>query len=90
MTTITFDTLEGAAKLRAAGFDDKQAEAVVRVLAQAQEGLVTRDHFDSHMAALRTDMDARFAVVGAQMDKLSWMMGVLIALAAANFAKQFF
>ena len=90
MTTITFDTLEGAAKLRAAGFDDKQAEAVVRVLAQAQEGLVTRDHFDSKLAALRTDMDTGFASVRADIAHTRWMMGVLIALAAANFAKQFF
>jgi arginine repressor len=79
MSTITFDTLEGAAKLRAAGFDEKQAEAVVRVLADAQSSLVTREHFD-----------AKFAVVEAKMDKLSWMVGVVIALALANFAKQFF
>jgi hypothetical protein len=25
-----------------------------------------------------------------KFDKLSWMMGILIALAVANFAKQFF
>jgi hypothetical protein len=79
MSTITFDTLEGAAKLRAAGFDEKQAEAVVRVLAEAQANLVTREY-----------ADAKFAVVEAKMDKLAWMTGVVIALAAANFAKQFF
>jgi hypothetical protein len=90
MSTVTFDTLEGAAKLRAAGFDEKQAEAVVRVLAQAQDGVVTREHFDAKVANLRTDMDAKFAVVDAKMDKLSWMLGAVLALAAANFAKQFF
>jgi hypothetical protein len=79
MSTCTFDTHEGAAKLRAAGFDEKQAEAVVRVLAEAQHNLVTREHFD-----------ARFAVLDAKMDKMSWMLGVVIALAVANFAKQFF
>jgi len=30
------------------------------------------------------------AMLDAKMDKLSWMMGILIALAAANFGKQFF
>jgi hypothetical protein len=30
------------------------------------------------------------AVMDAKFDKLTWMMGVLIALAVANFAKQFF
>lgn len=86
MTTITFDTLEGAAKLRAAGFDEKQAEAVVRVLADAQEGLVTRNHFDTQLALLRADM----AVLRTESGHTRWMLGVVIALAAANFAKQFF
>jgi hypothetical protein len=29
-------------------------------------------------------------LVEAKMDKITWMVGVVIALAAANFAKQFF
>lgn len=79
MSTITFDTLDATRKLRDAGFDEKQAETVVRVLFDAQSALITREHFD-----------AKFAVVEAKMDKLSWMMGILIALAVANFAKQYF
>ena len=61
----------------------KQAEAVVRVVADAQSHLVTREHFDVKLELLETKFDAKF-------DKLSWMMGILIALAIANFAKQFF
>jgi hypothetical protein len=76
---ITFDTLDATRKLRDAGFDEKQAETVVRVLSDAQSTLITREHFD-----------AKFSVVEAKMDKLSWMMGILIALAIANFAKQYF
>ncbi len=79
MSTITFDTLDATRKLRDAGFDEKQAETVVRVLADAQSGLVTREHFD-----------AKFSVVEAKMDKLSWMLAAVLALAAANFAKQYF
>jgi hypothetical protein len=79
MASITFDTLDATRRLRDAGFDEKQAETVVRVLSDAQSNLVTREHFDSKMD-----------VVDAKFDKLTWMMGVLIALAAANFAKQFF
>lgn len=79
MATVTFDTLEATRKLRDAGFDEMQAETVVRVLAASHESLITRDHFD-----------AKFAVIEAKMDKLSWMAGVIIAIAAANFAKQFF
>lgn len=76
---VTFDTLDATKRLREAGFDEKQAETVVRVLSDAQSNLVTREHFD-----------AKFAVVEAKMDKLSWMMGILIAMAVANFAKQYF
>jgi len=83
MDTITFDTHEFVNKLRLAGFDEKQAEAVVRVVAEAQSHLVTREHFDARLALLEARFEAKF-------DKLSWMMGILIAIAVANFAKQFF
>ncbi len=76
-------TMDFTRKLREAGFDERQAEAVVRVMADAQTALVTREHFDAKMETLETRLDAK-------MDKLSWMMGILIALAVANFAKQFF
>ncbi len=79
MSTITFDTLDATRKLRDAGFDEKQAETVVRVLADSQSNLITRDHFD-----------AKFAVVEAKMDKLQWSVGIVIALAVASFAKQYF
>lgn len=36
MTTVTFDTLELVDKLRSAGISQEQAEAVVRVIADAQ------------------------------------------------------
>lgn len=79
MSTVTFDTLEITRRLRDAGFDEKQAESVVRALADSQTNLVTREHFD-----------ARMALVDAKFDKLTWMIGALLALALANFAKQFF
>lgn len=72
MSTVTFDTMEAVRKLRNAGFDEKQAETVVRVLSDAQGSLVTRDYLDS------------------KLEPIKWMMGVLIGLAVANFAKQFF
>jgi hypothetical protein len=40
MSTITFDTLEFTRKLRDDGFDEKQAETVIRVIADAQGTLV--------------------------------------------------
>ena len=55
----------------------------MRVMSEAQEALVTRDHFDAKIQTLESRLDAK-------IDKLSWMMGIRIALAIANFAKQFF
>lgn len=52
-------------------------------MSEAQSSLVTREHFDAKMETLETRLDAK-------MDKLFWMMGILIALSVANFAKQFF
>lgn len=72
MSTVTFDTLEITRRLRDAGFDEKQAEAVVRAIAGAQDSLVTREYLDS------------------KLEPIKWMIGVLIGLAVANFAKQFF
>ena len=79
MTTITFDTLEFTRKLRDAGFDEKQAETVVRVIADAQGTLVTRDHFDAKIEILRLENS-----------HTRWMLGAVLAVALANFAKQFF
>lgn len=79
MSTLTFDTLDFTRRLRDAGFDEKQAEAVVRVLADSQEHIVTREHFDSKIELLR-----------AESAHTRWMLGIVIALALANFAKQFF
>jgi hypothetical protein len=79
MATVTFDTLDAMRKLREAGFDEKQAEAVVRVLSDAQAQTVTREHFDARIELLRTENT-----------HTRWMVGIVIAIAIANFAKQFF
>ena len=83
MSTITFDTHELVSKLQQAGFDERQAEAVVRVVAAAQVELVTRDYLD-------LKLEREFAPVRSELLVIKWMMGALIAIAVANFAKQFF
>lgn len=79
MSTVTFDTLDFTRKLRDAGFDEKQAEAVVRVLSEAQSCLVTTEHFDTKIELLRIENT-----------HTRWMLGAVLGLAIANFAKQFF
>lgn len=79
MSTITFDTHELVSKLRAAGFDERQAETVIRVVVEAQSGLVTTAHFD-----------AKIDLIRLENSHTRWMLGVVLGLAIANFAKQFF
>jgi hypothetical protein len=79
MSTITFDTQELVRELSAAGLPPAQADAVVRALVKAQDGLVTREHFDAKIELLRVESQ-----------HTRWMLGAVLALAVANFAKQFF
>ncbi len=58
MSILTFDTLEATRRLRDAGFDEKQAETVVRVLSDAQDRLVTSEHFDTKFESMTKDMQA--------------------------------
>ena len=86
MSTVTFDTQELVRELRSSGISQEQAEAVVRTIVKSHDGVVTRADLDR----LETKLDGKFAIVDAKFDKMTWMIGVLIAIAAANFAKQFF
>ena len=83
MATVTFDTYDFVVKMKEAGFDEKQAEAVVRMVALSQSELVTNLHFDMKI-------EKELAPIKAELLVIKWMMGVLIAITVANFAKQFF
>ena len=83
MATVTFDTYDFVVKMKEAGFDEKQAEAVVRMVSLSQSELVTNLHFDMKI-------EKELAPIKAELLVIKWMMGVLIAIAVANSAKQFF
>jgi len=68
MSTITFDSLKLSDKLKTAGFTAEQAEAVVRVIAEAQDDLVTKK-----------DLDIALAPIKADVNLLKWMMGFVLA-----------
>ena len=79
MTTITFDTLELVDKLKTAGIPQEQAEAVVRVIADAQTRLVTKDDLELTLSPLKTDLAV-----------LKWMIGIVIAGVMSIVLKSFF
>jgi len=83
MTTITFDTLQLVDKLKAAGFQQAQVEAVIRVIAEAQDTLITQAYFDhkleKELAPIRTDQAVQ-----------KWMTGVLTAGVLSLVLKAFY
>jgi hypothetical protein len=84
MSAIAFDTLKFAERLEKAGLTREQATAI----AEAQEDVLA----EALETALATKAD--IARLEAKLDHetalLKWMMGVLLGIAVANFAKQFF
>jgi hypothetical protein len=89
MSTITFDTLKFARRLKEAGVSEKHAEAEADALAEVFE-LQSRDlatkgdlallHKD--MDALRKDIDAKFeselAPLRSDMRLLKWMLALVV------------
>jgi hypothetical protein len=81
MNTITFDTHKFVRKLRESGFDERQAEA----LTDAVQAAIT----DSELLT-KKDLQIELAPIRADINLTKWMLGAVLAIAIANFAKQFF
>ena len=80
MSTITFDTLKFVEKLERAGVSREQAAA----FAEAQKDAFA-EALDTTLAT-KNDIDT----IRAELVLVKWMLGVVIAISVANFAKQFF
>ena len=90
MNGIAFDTLAAAKALREAGFEDRQAEAVIGVVRRAVGA--DRDSLDTKaaFAALSADIDTGFAALRADIATLRadiylalWVQGAGIVAAMA-------
>jgi len=69
--------------VKSAGFTAEQAEAVVRVIAEAQEDLVTRKDLDAALSPLKMDL----AVLKTEVTQIKWMLGFVIGGIIAVLAK---
>ena len=90
MTTITFDTLELVDRLKTAGIPQEQAEAVVRVIAEAQNGLVSKHDLTEAKNEIKADMNVRFERIDGELKLNRWMLGVLLAGVISLVLKAFF
>lgn len=80
MATVTFDTHKFVRKLQEAGFDQKQAKGLTEAMRAA---------IDESELVTKRDLQIELAPIKADLNLLKWMMGALIAMAIANFSKQF-
>jgi hypothetical protein len=81
MGTITFDTHKFVRKLQEAGFDERQAEGLTEAM---------RSAIDESELVTKRDLQIELAPIKADLNLLKWMLGAVLAVAIANFAKQFF
>ena len=86
MTTITFDTLDAARSLRAAGVDEKTAEAIVAVVQRTADlpdinGLATKAQIDDRIDNLEKRLigaigDLRAVTFGLFLTNMTAVLGV--------------
>jgi len=88
MAAITFDTHKFIRKLRAAGFEEAQAEAVADAFsdAQGESDLATK----RDISDLRRDIDVRFERIDGELKLNRWMLGILIAGVMSLVLRAFF
>ena len=73
MSTLAFDTLQYARRLKSAGVPEQQAEVQAELMAEAfgfyANNLVTRDYLDARLDALESRISQRFAEQDARIDE---------------------
>lgn len=88
MGTITFDTLTFVERSGNAGVPRDQASAMAEAFKDASRAaeIATRGDIVLAVAEIKTEI----ANVRGEMALIRWMLGAVLAVAIANFAKQFF
>ena len=87
MAAVMFDTHQFVRKLKESGFEEKQAEGIAEAFkdASGEAELVTK----RDLKELELKMDTRFEQIKGEISLVKWMLGAILGLAVANFAKQF-
>lgn len=67
MSDTAFDTLDAARRLKAAGIEADQAEAIVEVMSHSVNQLVTVERFEARIDSVRTELLARIDAVQTEL-----------------------
>ena len=79
-----FDTLAYTQTLKAAGVEEKQAEALAAAARDSQAGLATKAHLDALRAELRADNAALRADMRSDLYRALWIQtGAIVGLVVA-------
>jgi hypothetical protein len=81
MATVTFDTHKFVRRLREAGFEENQAEALTEAL---------RFAIDDSELVTRKDLQIELAPIKSDLTLIKWMLGLLLGGVAALVLKSFF
>jgi len=86
MSTITFDTYAFVKRLKAAGFNEVQAEALTSAQKESiDNALVTKDDLRSELVPIKLEI----ADLKGEMKLIKWMLGFLVAGVATIILKLF-
>lgn len=87
MAAVMFDTHKFVRKLKESGFDETQAEGIAEAFkdASGEAELATK----RDLKELELKIETRFEQLKGEISLVKWMLGAILGLAIANFAKQF-
>ena len=87
MTATTFNPLETAHDLEAAGFERRQAEAIAKAIDHGDERAATKADLNTAVTGLRSELRADLAGIEARMYRALWIQGgaIIAILTALRF-----
>jgi hypothetical protein len=87
MAAVMFDTHKFVCRLKESGFEEKQAEGIAEAFkdASGEAELATKRDVEQ----IRAEIRELKAEMTGEMKLNRWMLGAVLGLAIANFAKQF-
>ena len=88
MNAFTFDRLKFTKTLQSAGIPVEQSEAIAIAFRDATGDveLATKKDLALAVAELKIELSSQ----RGELNTIKWMVGALVALSVANFAKQYF
>ena len=89
MTAITFNPLEAAQDLEAAGIERKHAEAIAKAINHGDERAVTKADLDTAIGGVRSEvasLRSEVASLRSELATIRWVGGIQSAVTLATFA----